>query len=63
MSEQGIEAPAYRPYPVRLFGLAAAMLIALAVSACNTMQGAGEDVSAAGGALSDTAEDVEGEMD
>jgi predicted small secreted protein len=39
------------------------MLIALAVSACNTMEGAGEDVSAAGGALSDSAEDTEDEMD
>lgn len=63
MSEQGIEASAHRPSMVWLFGLMAAMLIALAVSACNTMEGAGEDVSAAGGAMSDTAEDVEDEMD
>jgi entericidin B len=63
MSEQGIAASAHRPYVVWLFGLMAAMVIALAVSACNTMEGAGEDVSAAGGAMSDTAEDVEDEMD
>ena len=63
MSEQGIEASAHRPYVVWLFGIIAAMSIALAVSACNTMEGAGEDISAAGGAMSDTAEDVEDDMD
>ena len=63
MSEQGIEASAHRPYVVWLFGLIAAAFMALAVSACNTMEGAGEDISAAGGAMSDTAEDVEDDMD
>jgi predicted small secreted protein len=63
MSEHGIEQASERPAPAWLFGIAAAMLIALAVSACNTMEGAGEDVSAAGGAMSDSAEDVEDEMD
>jgi predicted small secreted protein len=63
MSEQGIEASAQRPYLVWLFGVMAALFIALTVSACNTMEGAGEDVSAAGGAMSDSAEDVEDEMD
>jgi predicted small secreted protein len=48
---------------VWLFGVIAATFIALAVSACNTMEGAGEDISAAGGAMSDTAEDVEDDMD
>lgn len=63
MSEHGNAAPAHRPYPVWLLGLAAATLISLSVSACNTMEGAGEDISAAGGAMSDTAEDVEDELD
>ena len=31
---------------------------AIAVSACNTVQGAGKDVSSAGRAVSDTAEDA-----
>ncbi|MBU1385460.1 MAG: entericidin A/B family lipoprotein [Brevundimonas sp.] len=31
---------------------------ALAVSACNTISGAGRDVSAAGSAVTDTAEEV-----
>jgi entericidin B len=31
----------------------------LALGACNTMEGAGEDVEAAGDAMSDTAEDVQ----
>jgi predicted small secreted protein len=48
---------------VWLYGVTAAFLLAMSVSACNTMEGAGEDVSAAGGAMSDTAEDVEDKMD
>jgi entericidin B len=36
--------------------LAAALL---ALGACNTMKGAGQDVEAAGDAMSDTAEDVQ----
>jgi entericidin B len=42
------------------FGLAALLLLGLAIglSGCNTISGAGEDVSAAGEAMSDTAEDV-----
>jgi predicted small secreted protein len=36
------------------------VLCALALlSACNTVQGVGKDVSLAGGAVSDTAEDVQ----
>ena len=31
---------------------------ALAVSACNTVEGAGKDVSSAGGAVADTARDA-----
>ena len=34
----------------------------LALGACNTMSGAGEDIEAAGDAMSDTAEDVEEDM-
>ena len=36
----------------------AAAAAALAVSACNTVEGAGRDVSAAGSAVSDTARDA-----
>lgn len=63
MSERGIERASERTQMAWVFGLIAAMLIAMAVSACNTMEGAGEDISAAGGAMSDTAEDVEDKMD
>ena len=45
-----------------LFGLTALFFMAQVLSACNTVEGMGEDVSAAGGAMSDTAEDVEDEM-
>jgi predicted small secreted protein len=44
-------------------GAVLALLLAMSVSGCNTMEGAGEDISAAGGAMSDTAEDVEDDMD
>jgi predicted small secreted protein len=36
----------------------AALLAGLAVSACNTVEGAGKDVSSAGKAVSETARDV-----
>jgi entericidin B len=45
-----------------LFGLTVLILMALVLSGCNTVKGMGEDVSAAGGAMSDTAEDAEDEM-
>jgi entericidin B len=45
-----------------LFGTVAALMLAMSVSACNTMEGAGEDISAAGGAMSDTADDVKDKM-
>lgn len=45
-----------------LYG-AMALVLAMTLGACNTMRGAGEDVSAAGGAMSDTAEDVEDKID
>ena len=37
----------------------AAAILALAVTGCNTMRGAGEDVEAGGEAVSETAEDTE----
>jgi predicted small secreted protein len=37
--------------------------LALLTSGCNTMRGMGEDVEAAGGAMSDTAEDTEEKME
>ena len=44
------------------FGLTALLFMALMLSSCNTVEGMGEDVSAAGGAMSDTADDVEDDM-
>jgi predicted small secreted protein len=45
-----------------LFGLIALFFMMSVLSGCNTVEGMGEDVSAAGGAMSDTAEDVEDDM-
>lgn len=45
-----------------LFGLTGLFFMILVLSSCNTVEGMGEDVSAAGGAMSDTAEDVEDDM-
>jgi predicted small secreted protein len=39
-----------------------ALLAAMALSACNTMAGAGKDVGAAGDALTDSAEKTESKM-
>jgi predicted small secreted protein len=39
------------------------LLLGMGLSGCNTMRGAGEDISAAGGAMSDTAQDTEDEID
>ncbi|MEJ0023889.1 MAG: entericidin A/B family lipoprotein [Alphaproteobacteria bacterium] len=36
----------------------AAMALSIGLSACNTVEGAGKDVSAAGTAVSDTAKDA-----
>ena len=47
---------------ITLFG-ALALVLATSLGGCNTMEGMGEDVSAAGGAMSDSAEDVEDEID
>jgi predicted small secreted protein len=46
---------------VLLSGLTALFMM-LVLSGCNTVEGMGEDVSAAGGAMSDTADDVKDEM-
>jgi len=43
-------------------GLALALIAALSLAACNTMQGAGKDVSAAGDAVTDTAQDTQQSM-
>ena len=37
--------------------------VPMLVSACNTMEGMGRDIGAAGGAISDTAEDTEEEIE
>ena len=42
--------------------LTALLFTALMLSSCNTVEGMGEDVSAAGGAMSDTADDVKDDM-
>lgn len=52
-----------RAHLIWLCGTFVAVTLAMSLGACNTMEGAGEDVSAAGGAMSDTAEDVEDKMD
>lgn len=45
-----------------LFGLIALFFMMSVLSGCNTMRGMGQDVEAAGGAVSDTAEDVQEDM-
>ena len=45
-----------------LFGLIAVLFMMSALSGCNTMKGMGEDVSATGDAMSDTAEDTKEKM-
>ncbi len=43
---------------MRTLVIFAAMAASLAVAACNTVEGAGKDVSAAGAAVTDTARDA-----
>lgn len=43
-------------------GLALAVIAALSLAACNTMQGAGKDISSAGNAVTDTAQDTQKKM-
>jgi predicted small secreted protein len=45
-----------------MFGLTALLFMTLVLGSCNTVEGMGEDVSSAGGAMSDTADDVEDDM-
>lgn len=40
-----------------------ALLVIAGVSACNTVEGAGQDIKAGGQVISDTAEDVEDEIE
>lgn len=42
--------------------LALMLAAVLALSACNTMKGAGRDISSAGDAVTDTAEDTQNQM-
>lgn len=42
--------------------LALALVAALSLAACNTMQGAGKDISSAGHAVSNTAQDTQRKM-
>jgi predicted small secreted protein len=42
--------------------LASALAALLGLAACNTVEGAGQDISGAGSAISDTAEDTENSM-
>lgn len=46
-----------------LVGLMALVFMAAVLSGCNTARGMGEDIEAAGGAMSDTAEDTEEEIE
>jgi predicted small secreted protein len=46
----------------RILAFTALFLMALAVSGCNTVEGMGEDVSAAGHAVSGTADDAKDQM-
>jgi entericidin B len=45
-----------------LFALIALFFMMSVLTGCNTMRGMGQDVEAAGGAMSNTAEDVKEEM-
>ena len=45
-----------------LFGLVAVLFMMSMLSGCNTVKGMGEDVSATGDAVSDTAQDTEDKM-
>ena len=49
-------------YYGRIFALTALFLLMLAVSGCNTVEGMGKDISAAGNAMSGTADDAKDQM-
>jgi entericidin B len=50
--------PVERPHLAGVLGVLAVAVLVLSTSACNTVSGVGQDIQAAGDALSDTAEDV-----
>ena len=56
-------APSAQPYVPWLLGLVAVGLLLLSLNGCNTMSGMGEDVEAAGSAVSHTAKETEEKMD
>ncbi len=58
MLETSDLAPRPQPYLAWLLGLVAGGVLLLMVMGCNTIAGLGQDVSAAGGKLSETAEEV-----
>jgi predicted small secreted protein len=45
-----------------MFRTLALVALVLALASCNTMRGLGQDMSAAGDAVSDTADDVQRQM-
>lgn len=47
-----------REWAVLIMSLAAAMATSVALAACNTTEGAGEDIEAAGEAIEEEAEDA-----
>jgi predicted small secreted protein len=58
MLETEDAAPSEQPYVAWLLAIAVVGLLLLTVSACNTVEGVGKDLSAAGNKVSETAEDV-----
>lgn len=46
-----------------IFRLLAVLLFSAGLAACNTIQGAGEDIEQGGEAVSESAEEVEDEID
>ena len=49
-------------YYGRIFALTALFLVAVAMGGCNTVEGVGQDISAAGNAVSGTADDAKDQM-
>lgn len=62
MAEVRSRALSDRTDPLWVLGLITLFVMALGLSSCNTIEGMGKDVSAAGGAVSDTAKDTKEEM-
>jgi predicted small secreted protein len=57
-----ILSPASPPRPEIRMARTIALLLVLALAGCNTMRGLGQDMSAAGDAVSDTANEVQRKM-